>query len=433
MEDRTSLLFALPGYRVLDVALGVDGGREVLAEVVDSEGGCPACGVVSSRVKDRPLSRVRDVPHGVVALRLRVRKRRFVCLEALCPRRSFTQASAQLPARSRVTTRLRERVGAAVAGANRAVSEVAAECGIAWATAHRMLVLAAAAAAGPAVPTAMIGIDETRARSVRWTREGDDGTGPWRRSDPWMTSIVDLDPGRPGGIIGLAAGRSGASVEAWMTLQGNDFREAVRIVAIDPSAPYASGIRRALPGARIVVDHFHLVMLANQMVTDVRQRVSRDRHGRRGRKADPSWANRQLLLRAGDRFGDKARARLDALFATDDPTGEIAAAWQCKELLRRLLAAHGPTLHSRHRTAHHLTRFLTACADAGLEETTRLATTVERWWPEIEGFLELGITNARTEGHNRVIKQIKRVGCGFRNQANYERRIMLHSATRRAA
>ena len=52
---------------------------------------------------------------------------------------------------------------------------------------------------------------------------------------------------------------------------------------------------------------------------------------------------------------------------------------------------------------------------------------------EIEGFLELGVTNARTEGCNRVIKQIKRVACGFRNQANYERRIMLHSAALRAA
>jgi len=30
--------------------------------------------------------------------------------------------------------------------------------------------------------------------------------------------------------------------------------------------------------------------------------------------------------------------------------------------------------------------------------------------------------NARTEGCNRVIKQIKRVACGFRNQNNYERR-----------
>jgi len=53
--------------------------------------------------------------------------------------------------------------------------------------------------------------------------------------------------------------------------------------------------------------------------------------------------------------------------------------------------------------------------------------------PEIEAFLQPGITSARTEGYNRVIKQIKRVACGFRNQDNYERRIMLHHAAHRAA
>ena len=68
-----------------------------------------------------------------------------------------------------------------------------------------------------------------------------------------------------------------------------------------------------------------------------------------------------------------------------------------------------------------------------MPETTRLATTILKWWPEIETFLDLGITNARTEGHNRVIKQIKRVACGFRNQANYERRIMSRSAATKAA
>ena len=40
-----------------------------------------------------------------------------------------------------------------------------------------------------------------------------------------------------------------------------------------PSAPYAAGIRLGLPDARIVLDHFHLVLLGNSMVTDVRQRV----------------------------------------------------------------------------------------------------------------------------------------------------------------
>ena len=118
---------------------------------------------------------------------------------------------------------------------------------------------------------------------------------------------------------------------------------------------------------------------------------------------------------------------------TDNPTGEIRAAWACKDLLRQLLAAHGPTRYSRHETAHRRTRFLTACATSDMPETTRLAGTIQKWWPKIEGFPELGVTNARTEGCNRFIKQIWRVACGFRNQDGYERRIMLHSADPRAA
>jgi transposase len=294
---------------------------------------------------------------------------------------------------------------------------------------HRVLVAAAADVLGPAAPTTTIGIDETRARSVRWLL----GEVGWRRSDPWMTSIVDLDRSSRGGIIGLAPGRSGACVEGWLALQDSEFRAAVKVVAIDPSAPYAAGIRRALPHARIVLDHFHLVMLANQALTDVRQRVAHEQHDRRGRKTDPAWAHRRLLLRAGDTLNPAALARLTTVLTTDDPSGQLSAAWAVKELLRQLLQAHGPTRYSRHETAHRRTRFLSACVVADMPETTRLATTIERWWPEIEGFLQLGVTNARTEGHNRVIKQVKRVACGFRNQENYERRIMLHSAARRAA
>lgn len=429
MIDRTTLLFALPGFRVLDVSLEPDGGRLVLVESVTREGGCPSCGVMSSRIKERPICRLKDLPHGSVPLRLWVCKRRFVCAEALCSRGSFTEVSDQVRARSRLTTRLRAKVSAAVTATNRAMSEVAGEFGVAWWTVHRILVATAVAALGQAAPTSMIGIDETRARSVRWFFKE---TG-WARSDPWMTSIVDLDPSHASGIIGLAPGRSGACVEAWMALQSKEFRDGVTVVAIDPSAPYASGIRRALPQARIVLDHFHLVMLANKMLTDVRQRAQHEQQGRRGMKVDPAWAHRRLLLRAGNELGPKALARLKSVFDTDDPTDEISAAWGIKELLRQMLAAHGPNGYSRAQTSTRRTRFLAACVDADMPEATRLAATIERWWPEIEGFLELGNTNARTEGYNRVIKQIKRVACGFRNQDNYERRIMLHSAARRAA
>ena len=98
-----------------------------------------------------------------------------------------------------------------------------------------------------------------------------------------------------------------------------------------------------------------------------------------------------------------------------------------------MLQAHGPTRYSSHETVHRRTRFFAACVTANMPEATRLAPTIDKWWPEIEGFLQAGITNARTEGHNRVIKQIKRVACGFRSQANYERRIMSRSAATQAA
>ncbi len=49
--------------------------------------------------------------------------------------------------------------------------------------------------------------------------------------------------------------------------------------------------------------------------------------------------------------------------------------------------------------------------------------------------MRTGITNARTEGYNRLVKQVKRVGCGYRNTDNSMRRIRFHCTrhARRAA
>lgn len=116
------------------------------------------------------------------------------------------------------------------------------------------------------------------------------------------------------------------------------------------------------------------------------------------------------------------------MLAVDDPSNEIGAAWGVKELLRQLLAAPTPP-DARHR----LFRFYDAVLAADLPETTRLAETISTWWPAIEALLRLRITNARTERSNRVIKQLKRVGCGYRNQSNCERRIVLHVAAKSAA
>ena len=144
MSDGTSLLFALPGFRVLDVTLASDGGWVVLIEGAEAEGGCPVCGLLLGLVKERPSCRVQDLPHGLVPLRVWVRKRRLRCVEPLCPRGSFTQTCPQL------TGRLRVKVATAVTATNRAMSEVAAEHDLAWGTVHRILVAAAVTAVGQA-------------------------------------------------------------------------------------------------------------------------------------------------------------------------------------------------------------------------------------------------------------------------------------------
>src|SRR5512144_2702765 len=107
---------------------------------------------------------------------------------------------------------------------------------------------------------------------------------------------------------------------------------------MDPCATYRRAVQDALPQARIVADHFHLVRLANDAVTRTRQRVTRDRLGRRGRRTDPAWGNRRRLLRARERLSERAFTRMWNELIDADPSGELLAAWIGKEELRALLA-----------------------------------------------------------------------------------------------
>ena len=70
------------------------------------EGGCPDCGVVSSRVHAWCRQRVKDVPHAG-HLELVVVKLRLVWAEGACTRRAFSRTTSELPLRARCSSRLR--------------------------------------------------------------------------------------------------------------------------------------------------------------------------------------------------------------------------------------------------------------------------------------------------------------------------------------
>ena len=340
LSDPAAVLLGLEDeFCVLSVRRTAASAVEVIVEQTAREGPCPTCGVPSSAVKDRPLVQIKDLAASGQTVELRWRKRRLVCRQDRCPLRSFTQSSAAVRPRGRMTERLRDKVALAIATSNRSVSDVATEYGVSWPTVHRALVAAAARWLPEPEPTAVLGIDETRFRSVRWILQG----VTWKRSDPWLTSFVDCTPGRPGLLLGLAPGRTGACVRDWLGEQSDAFRREIEIVVIDPSAPYASGIRAALPGVKIAVDKWHLSALANTMVTELRQRVTRDLIGRRGTVRDPIWVNRRLLLTGAEHLSPKQWSRLWRSFDHCDPTKEIQAAWAVKERLRLLLAEREPS------------------------------------------------------------------------------------------
>jgi transposase len=232
----------------------------------------------------------------------------------------------------------------AVIDSGRAVAEVAADFRVAWWPVQA--VVNTAAVLLPRVDDLQVrrlGIDEHRYRRVCWFRDPDHGA--WRRVELWMTTIVNACSGQ---VLGIVDGRDSAAVGGWLAACSPAWRDRIQIVAIDPSAAFKKAITTQLPNAKISVDPFHLVQLANLMVTRVRHRLVREREQRRGRKIDPAWANRSLLLRGYNTLSVPGRARLDMVFATDDPTQELSAAWGIKEQLRRLLAT-GDLEAARHQ------------------------------------------------------------------------------------
>lgn len=419
-RDAASVIFNLPGYHVIDAIDLPLGGRRVVVQANTIAGGCPDCGVISERVHAWCRQRVKDVPH-VGHLEVIVVKPRLVCVERACPRRTFTQTTSELPLRARCTTRLRVALLTAVIDQGQPVDKVATTFGVAWWTTQKTVNAAVDTLPDiDALHVKHLGIDEHRYRRVRWFRDPD--TNAWRRVEPWMTTLVNAASGQ---VLGVVDGRDSAAVKGWLKARSQAWRDRIQIVAIDPSAAFKKAITTSLPHAKIAVDPFHLVQLANLCLTRVRQRLAQHHHQRRGRKIDPAWAHRTLLLRGYDTLSTRARHRLEEVLTSDDPTGELGAAWGVKEGLRLILASH--TIDEAQAAKTRLEGWINA---ADTDETSRLWDTLCAWWPAVEVFITSRVTNARTEAANTAIKHIKRTGRGYRNNEHYQARILLRSAHR---
>ncbi len=420
MSNGSTLLLGLEGIVVDTVTLGADGARVVgVGTAQEWVGKCPECGRRSSRSRGWVTTCPRDIKIGPDRPQVVWRKRKWLCHNVSCDREVFTEATPAIPARARVTARAKSEMAHAVLDDDRSVSAVAAAYGCTWNTCHD----AVKVTADPVLetepqPVTVLGIDETRRGKAKYETCPDTGKRVW--IDRFDTGLVDITG--TGGLLTQINGRSAKPVSDWLGERDPAWREAITHVAIDMSTTYAKAARDALPHAQLIVDRFHLVKRANEMVDAVRRRITWDRRGRRGRKTDPQWLNRRRLLRGAERLTEAQQTGLVAALDAADPNGDILAAWIAKELLREVLACT-ETGGLRHDIAAALYRFYVFCAATAVPEIHDLAKTIETWQSPMILAIMTGLSNARSEGYNRIVKHVGRIAFGFRTPENQRRRV----------
>lgn len=388
------------------------GDVELLIEQISPVMFCPSCGS-SARVKERPIIRYVDLPVYGQPMRLGWRKHRLVCPQQRCPQGSWTSADHRIAAKQcLLTTRCAKWVTEQV-GKGRTVSDVAKELACDWHTVNDAVTLYGEALLAAdhkrLSTTTAIGLDETS-----FVKLGH------HKAKSYATTVADVANHQ---LIDILPTRTFTDVAAWIRAQPPGWKNRIEYGALDMSATYAAVYTVVLPKARQVVDAFHCVQLANRALDAVRRRVQQQQTGHRGRRDDPLYRIRKVLLAGEEKLDEVAQQRLTTLLELGDPAGEVALAYRVKERLREFYRS--PNIETATTMLDELIEHCTRTAMP--PEIRRLAKTLKRWHTKIVNYHHAKISNGPTEALNNLIKRIKRIGFGFTNFENYRIRALLYA------
>jgi transposase len=422
LKTRSTFVLFEPS-EILDALVGLKGVRvlryersgpevELLVEQVLDEVRCPICNHVA-QVKERPVVRYVDLPVYGTAMRLAWKKHRMRCPDARCRTKTWTVPDHRIAAKHCLLTTRAAKWATVQVGTGRTVREVARELDCDWHTVND-----AVTTYGEALleadrkrlnQTSAIGLDETSFVKL----------GPFKHTS-FATTVADVENHQ---IIDILPSREYVEVAGWIAAQPEAWKARINFGALDMSSAYAAVYTVVLPNALQVVDPFHFIALANRCLDDVRRRVQSEQTGHRGRKNDPLYRARRVLLMGEERLNDEATARLESLLALGDPDGEVAIAYRIKERVRDFYRTNNPDdarqlLDELHR---HCVK------QAMPPEVQRLGRTIRRWFDKICNHHLARVTNGPTESLNNLIKRIKRIGFGFRNFKNYRIRALLYA------
>jgi transposase len=412
VNDGTGLaeaLLGLPGFRVLEVSETVEELVIVVETIVEVEG-CCACGSRAAAHERRPTA-IRDLACFGRPARLVWRKRRWRCPEPACARKTWTESSEHLDAQVVLTRRAGVEACRQVGELARPVAAVAEEFGVCWWT----IMNAVVEHGTPLVDdparigrVRQLGVDETSFLKANRAH-----------ATVYATGLVDLERHV---VIDLTEGNSAKDLSRWLGNADARWLAGIRVVALDLTEHFRAGLSPHLDHARRVADPFHVVRVANRCIDKVRRRVQNETLAHRGRKRDPLYRIRKLLLTGNERLDDRGRDRLLLGLRVGDPHDEVLGAWLAKESVRDLYLA------DTWRDARTLLdKAIAGCLADDVPEIVSLGHTLKSWRQEILAHHTTGASNGPTEGLNLCVKKVKRCGHGFRSFEHYRLRVLLHA------
>ena len=191
----------------------------------------------------------------------------------------------------------------------------------------------------------------------------------------------------------------------------------IEAVATDMSKAYIKAVRDNLKGSVHVFDHFHVIKLFNEKLSDLRRSLFLELTSQ-GKKLVKGI--RWLLLMNKEDLDAKGKKRLDRALKLNEP---LAIAYYLKEDLRQIWR------QPNKRMARMVLRtWLLEARESGVTMLEKFADTLEEYQEGILNYYDYRISTGPLEGTNNKIRKMQGQAYGYRDLAFFKLKILsLHT------
>ncbi|MEG9372794.1 ISL3 family transposase [Bacillus cereus] len=186
-----------------------------------------------------------------------------------------------------------------------------------------------------------------------------------------------------------------------------DDRDYIEYVTMDMWKPYKDAVNTVLPHAKVVIDKFHVVRMANQALDNVRKSLKASMTAKERRTL---MRERYILLKRKHDLNERDLFLLDTWLSN---IPDLKEAYELKEEFYWIWDTDDSS-EGLDRYRHWRQRCLSSNSKDAYKELVR---AVDNWQVEIFNYFNKRLTNAYTESINSIIRQIERMGRGYSFEA----------------